>query len=259
MEKCTRAPEMTTEEVSRLFKENYGQTVAKVSPLAGYEDRNYKLELADSNERLVLKIVNPTEARVPNFVDAVISLMKHVGGKGLPVATILPRLDKKLWDFATIQQEKLPIFAIAFLEGTLLHNVSKTAELLQQLGELLGKFHLAVQDFHHNVYEDYRSIWSLDQLEAVAKFVPCLPTEEKRTLVSSVVKEFLADVLPLAHQLPQGQIHSDFNESNILCVRDDQGTYWYFRLKLYYIIPTLSPPLTNLLNHFREIFHIRSS
>lgn len=73
----------------------------------------------------------------------------------------------------------------------------------------------AFQNFHHDGYNTYKSLWQLTSLPQVEEFVYVV-NEAQRGMVESIIKQFKQKVLDNLDQFPQQVIHGDFNEQNVL-------------------------------------------
>lgn len=106
---------------------------------------------------------------------------------------------------------------LEFLPGEIfVHVPEKTHYLFYQVGELAGRIDLALKRFTHDAYNSHKTLWMLDQLHEMKKFLYAVEDVERQKLVQQVIDEFAQTVLPQLNKLGKGIIHGDFNENNII-------------------------------------------
>lgn len=87
------------------------------------------------------------------------------------------------------------------------------------MGEFIAKIDSALKRFTHDAYENHKSLWSLESVPQLGKFLYAVEDPKKQTIVKEVLSEFNAHVLARADQFAKGVIHGDCNEHNIVVTK----------------------------------------
>lgn len=103
--------------------------------------------------------------------------------------------------------------------GRIFNDVLKTKHLFYQVGEFIAKIDSALKRFTHDAYENHKSLWSLESVPQLGKFLYAVEDPKKQTIVKEVLSEFNAHVLARADQFAKGVIHGDCNEHNIVVTK----------------------------------------
>ena len=86
------------------------------------------------------------------------------------------------------------------------------------------------QDLHKyfpSGFENRNSIWYLSSIPDVKDFTFAITDPERRRLAEEIIQAFSDTVKPAESQLEKAIIHGDFNEQNILCREDPEGSGKY--------------------------------
>ena len=107
--------------------------------------------------------------------------------------------------------------AVTFIEGRLFSSVNPhTPELLESLGQTVGKIDFALRNFEHEAIER-PLLWNMvDAKEVLNRYKPLIQDQEKQDLINYYEKLFVEKVFPVAGQLRFGAIHNDANDNNIV-------------------------------------------
>lgn len=230
-------PELTDEDVENLALRLYGINIAQKKELNAYDDRNY-LIVPDARFKnpiitqgcphgYVLKVLNALDSKKLAFIDAQTKLLKFVSEQGISCPRPVQNVYGRNYSLEPIRGSEHVIRLLEFVPGKLLNEVSLTDHLFYQAGVFIANFDRVVAKFEHEGYKEHKSIWQLDQVVQLDKFVYSLKDEEKQALVEEVLAAFQKEVLPQLDQCQRGLIHGDFNEHNILATRNELTKQYY--------------------------------
>jgi len=213
----TRSIEQT---VLQCLQENYSVTGTLVR-ITG-ENLNYLLT-TEEGVRYVVKIVD--DDMPPEVVEMEFEAMKYAISAGIELhfPEIVPDKFKNIEtgiNIHTIKRYRLRL--LVYLSGTVLEDVSDISEkLLQNLGETLARYNLAMQGFEHPAaHRSHR--WSLVEVGLHRDKISLFENADKRALLEWGFDawERIESELEL---LPWQFIHGDMNRENIL-VEEDRVT-----------------------------------
>lgn len=195
-----------------------------IKPLDSYDDLNFYLkaegaEAGSAPGEFVLKVHNGVESRMPAFIEAQNAAMECAQGSGVCCQRPLRSLNGLLIDTASLavadgSKSELAVRCLTFLPGKLQGDVPQSAELLADLGACIGRLDIALKAFEHQA-ACREHMWDLRQTSKLRSFLGYLE-EERCELVSGVLAEFEAQVLPLAEKLRAQVIHADANDQNVI-------------------------------------------
>jgi Ser/Thr protein kinase RdoA (MazF antagonist) len=207
-------------EAEHWARERYGLE-ARGTELPGEIDRNVLLTTA-TGERMILKAApsGADRTEIACQVEVLRHLENHsVGGLVQKLVT-----DDEGADFGLVTSgagEEVLLRLVTWLAGMPLANLENpTPGLRRDIGRALGRLDLALADFDHPgahrplVWDVARLLELHPLLDAVA--------DDLKPLVASGLQAFESRVAPRLAELPQGVIHNDANDYNIL-VEDRPG------------------------------------
>lgn len=209
------SPCFTDEQILAQLALDYGLS-GHLKTLAAYRDQNVKLSTPEGLHYIV-KIANPAETEMSLQLQN--SAMTHLHNKQLPVPYVLNNLQgQQLSYIRDNQQQQYCLRVLIFLPGKFyadadaeLHNES----LWGDLGELMGRIDVAFADFQHAGSRRYLD-WDLAQGFAVCQAKKHLLQGQQAQLVEHFLSLYQIHTLPVLNQLPQGVIHNDANNYNLL-------------------------------------------
>lgn len=108
---------------------------------------------------------------------------------------------------------------LEFLPGKMFNDVLKTNNLFYQVGEFIAQIDLALKRFEHEAYDNHKSLWMLDAVPELTKFLYAINEPNKQQLVEQIMNEFNDMVLSHKNEFAKGVIHGDFNEHNIVVTK----------------------------------------
>lgn len=216
------APRFTPAEAVNFAQQYYGLTASATS-LTSERDQNFLLTTAEQRQQYVLKIANAQEERA--ILELQNESLRHVAAhSSIPVAQLYPAIDGQAITTIT-GADGVTHFVrlLTYLPGKPLGAVKPHApELLQHLGEYLGKLDQALATFDHPAADRVLQ-WDLQQASAVIhRYQGDIADPARRQLVKQMLADFEAHTLPLLSQVRTSIIHNDGNDYNVL-VGDQPG------------------------------------
>ena len=236
-------PCFTTEEINQLLQQHY-QLSGSLKSLPGYCDQNLLLTQS-SGKQYIVKIANSGEAKIELAMQN--AALAHLTEKEIAVPYCINNLHGDsltavITDSNTKAQNMQAqssevcfyLRVLTFLEGDFYADANveqHNSTLWFQLGEFIGQMNVALADFDHSGAYRYLE-WDLAQGYRVcqskkylfdAQKSPGNLTEQKagqKTEQFQLVEYFLnlyqTQTMPVLVKCPQGVIHSDANDFNLL-------------------------------------------
>jgi len=211
-----RVEHSTTEsEAVRLARELYGfESQAKSLP--GEYDDNFHLTCADGRE-FVLKVMHP--AREQSFIDLQCHALKHLAERApeLPLPRVVPsRNGQPFNSVAASDGTKRLAWLLTYAKGTVLAKVRPhTPELLNDLGQFLGKLDRALEGFSHPAARRILK-WDSARTSWIKEFVQHIKDTKRRKLVEKSLALFDSEVMRRLPRLRRSVIYGDANDYNVL-------------------------------------------
>jgi 4-aminobutyrate aminotransferase-like enzyme/aminoglycoside phosphotransferase (APT) family kinase protein len=212
-------PVFSTEEVLLLLTQHY-QLAGRLKSLPGYLDQNLLLTCTDGQQYIV-KIANSGEPQLE--LEMQNGAMVHLTDKGLPVPHPIKNTTADL--ITEIKSPNGQIFylrLLTFLVGDFYADVSPeatNAALWSDLGRFVATVDQSLDDFQHAGAYRYL-IWDLAQGYGVCQTKKHLLDNDRGRDHNELINYFLnlykTQTMPLVAQLPQGIIHNDANDMNLL-------------------------------------------
>ncbi|HUI73794.1 MAG TPA: aminotransferase class III-fold pyridoxal phosphate-dependent enzyme [Candidatus Acidoferrum sp.] len=209
------AKPISKEEAQRIARQIFGLS-ASARSLPGEYDDNFQLETSNGL-RFVLKVMHRERSR--EFVDLQCSALQHLE-KHAPDLT-LPRVihsrEGKAFASARIEDgsERL-VWLLSFLPGkTLAEFCPHTAELLEELGEFLGKMDTALLSFRHPAAERELK-WDLSRAGWIRDRMDCVENPARGALARRFLGMYEKEVVPALGRLRRSVIYGDANDHNVL-------------------------------------------
>lgn len=202
-------PNFDKQFMTGLVMDLYG-IEGEISPLVSYEDQNALIKTPGA--KYVLKIANKKWSL--EFLQAQTDVLEHlrVNAPALTFPSAIPTLEGN-----TITHVKgFAVRLLTFLEGDLLTNAPRTAELYQDIGRFLGQFSIAMQGYPASSVEGSDPLWKLDNVMACKAYLDDVADEEVRDQFERLYDYYEKNILPRLPQLRKAVIHSDLNEQNLL-------------------------------------------
>ena len=209
------APHFTPDEAVGFAQQYYGIS-ADATPLTSERDQNFLLTTAAQGQ-YVLKIANAQEERA--ILELQHESLRHVAAQSeIPVAHLYPTVDGQPIAIVTgADGVRHFVRLLTYLPGKPLGTVKPhTPELLEKLGDYLGKLDKALATFAHPAADRVLQ-WDLQQASSViSRYKGAIPDPTRRQLVEQMLTYFEAQAVPLLAQVRTSIIHNDGNDYNVL-------------------------------------------
>ncbi|MEZ4735810.1 MAG: phosphotransferase [Caldilineaceae bacterium] len=216
------APRFTPEEAVSFAKTLYNIN-ATATPLTSERDQNFLLTSTEDCQ-YVLKIANAQEEYA--ILELQNLTLHHVATHStIPVAHLQPTVDgKTIASVAGDEGATHFVRLLTYLSGKPLGAIKPHApELLQNLGEYLGKLDQALATFDHPA-ADRGLQWDLKQAaDVINRYKGKIADPARRALVEQLLAHFEQQAVPLLPQVRTSIIHNDGNDYNVLVGDQPEG------------------------------------
>lgn len=209
----------TLKQIESLALQHYGLHVVATS-LPGEIDLNYKVVSA-SGEKFTLKIANPGEAREQlEFQHALIARLA-ASGLDWQIPRVVPALSgEKITAIKAPDGATRLLRLLGWIEGRCLAEVNPhSPELLESVGELCGKFGVALAGFEHPAAQRWIK-WDPSQAAWTREHLQKITDPARRQLAAHFLERFERQAVPLFPQLRQSVTYNDANDYNVLVSHD---------------------------------------
>lgn len=183
-------------------------------------ERDQNVLVTSERGRFVMKISNAAEtAEALDFQAAMLDHMMRADPT-LPLPALVRTLTGHLsvtmnGPGGSVHHVRL----LSFLDGGPLAKAVKTAALLEELGETLGRMSVALSGFiHRGAVRAYE--WDLKRAGDSRGRLAAIASEADRAMLARFIDRFEADVLSRLARLRSGVIHNDGNDWNVLVGSD---------------------------------------
>ncbi|MFV2052704.1 aminotransferase class III-fold pyridoxal phosphate-dependent enzyme [Aliiroseovarius sp. YM-037] len=197
-----------------LLKSHWG-IAASLHQLNGEYDLNFMVK-CDDGKRFILKVMRDGCAR--DLIDMQIAALAFVAENdpALPVPRVVQSIDGEA--IVSLQDEggaNRLCWLQTCLEGvTYARFKPKSAKLIRDLGEKLGRLDVALRGFKHAALSrDFK--WNLVGADWITSKLDLIDEPTRRELLADILAAF-ADIKPELTRLPAVAIHNDVNDHNIL-------------------------------------------
>jgi Ser/Thr protein kinase RdoA (MazF antagonist) len=190
---------------------------AEAVRLDGEYDDNFRLRAADGRE-FVLKVMHP--AREREFVAMQVAVLQRIAERTPDLSSSRVVSTSTGENFCVARDDAGTarlVWLLEFVPGRpFAHFRPHTPELAAQLGHWLGRLARALDGFdtpaaHRRVFK-----WDLAQATWIAERLDALDSAARRDLVTPWLELYESTVRPKLAALPQGVIHGDANDHNVL-------------------------------------------
>ncbi|WP_018150724.1 phosphotransferase [Leeia oryzae] len=218
----TMAARTSLEDAAACLWQHYGLR-GVASPLNSERDENFHIR-ADNGQEYVLKFTHPAED--PGVTDFQTRALMHAAQRDpeLPIARIMPRLDGEPYGRVQIDHGPARILRLySYLQGTPLHQISRTPAQRRHLGMTLARLNIALQDFSHPS-AGHELLWDIQHSERLKPLMDGMPVGPRRDLSERFMHNFETVVQPRLASLRKQVIHNDLNPYNVLVDPHDHTT-----------------------------------
>jgi 4-aminobutyrate aminotransferase-like enzyme/Ser/Thr protein kinase RdoA (MazF antagonist) len=195
------------------------QLSGQLKELPGYCDQNLLLTTPE-RKRYIIKIANANEAAIELAMQN--EAMAHLTKKDCPVPRALDNLQGQ--SISTIfsnkgqRQYSFNLRVLTYLSGDFYADAPSTNHnsfLWTNLGQFIAQINIALSDFSHPGAFRYIE-WDLAQGYRVCMTKKHLLQDEQIVLIDHFLSLYQTQTMPLLSELPQGVIHNDANDYNLL-------------------------------------------
>ncbi|KAI4467235.1 hypothetical protein MML48_2g00006765 [Holotrichia oblita] len=226
-------PQLTMDQAKQLVTKYYGFECESISELDGYDDKNFKVAVRgnheqDKNEQYVLKILNSLDSRTVDFIEGQNELLLYLFNKNITCPVPQPTITKSYYTIVQLESGKHIVRLMNYITGVTLLTASNLPDyIFSQIGTFTSNLDNVMKKFYHPVYESHKTLWMLNSVPELKKFLFAVEDSEKRSFLEDIIVEFEKKVLTKVDQLEKGMIHGDINEQNIIV--EKIGGEWQFK------------------------------
>ncbi len=210
-----QTPSFSDNSINQLLTQQY-QLSGQLKSLMGYCDQNLLLT-TESNAQYIVKIANSAEPKLE--LDMQNAAMAHLTAEQCAVPHALSNINgETITPITNAEQQTFYLRVLTFIPGkfyaeadSLTHNES----LWSNLGQFVAKIDLALAGFQHPGAFRYLD-WDLAQGYRVCMSKKHLLHADQAPLVEKFLTLYQTQTMPVLAQLPQGVIHNDANDYNLL-------------------------------------------
>lgn len=201
-------------EIKQLVAAHYGLQ-GTLKELPGYCDQNLMLTTAD--QQYIVKIANSGEPLLA--LEMQNAAMAHLTDKTMAVPSALNNgAGQSITQITSAGDKVSYLRVLTFLPGHFYADApadKHNSQLWRALGAFLGRLNIASADFDHPGAYRYLD-WDLAQGYRVCQSKKHLLSTSQAKLVDYFLKLYHNHTLPILGKLPQGVIHNDANDYNVL-------------------------------------------
>jgi len=210
-----KTPTFSDIEIIQLLVQQY-QLLGQLKKLPGYCDQNLLLT-TDNNEKYIVKIANSAEPKLELAMQN--AAMAHLTEKQCAVPHALKNQQgESITVITNAQQECFCLRVLTYISGQFYadaNSLSHNKDLWSDLGKFIANIDIALTDFTHSGAFRYLD-WDLAQGYRVCMSKKSLLNEKQASIVEKFLTLYQTKTVPILPQLPQGVIHNDANDYNIL-------------------------------------------
>jgi len=210
-----KTPTFTDIEILQLLAQQY-QLSGQLKALPGYCDQNLLLTSND-NSQYIVKIANSAEPTLELAMQN--AAMAHLTEKQCAVPHVLNnKHGESISTISHLGQESFCLRVLSYLPGQFYadaNSLNHNKVLWSNLGQFIAKIDLALADFTHAGAYRYLE-WDLAQGYRVCMSKKHLLNEQQGHIVERFLTLYQTQTMPVLSQLPQGVIHNDANDYNLL-------------------------------------------
>ncbi|XP_046365176.2 hydroxylysine kinase-like [Haliotis rufescens] len=239
-------PSLTVSSIGTLLARHYGLHMTSCQKLNSYEDLNFRVKVESNGDNsketcchgYIFKVANKRNSQNTNYIEAQHEMMSCVLGNGILAPRAVPTLTGHLYLTVNLPDEgsentdstdtdsPYVVRLFEYIPGTIIQSVPLTPGLCYKVGEMAGRVDTALKGFDHSGFHGNPVIWRLDHLPLILDLLHAVEDNGDREMVSDVIKTFQSRVLEHLNEFPQGMIHGDLNEGNILVTEAADDDRW---------------------------------
>ncbi|GLX86084.1 aminotransferase [Thalassotalea loyana] len=210
-----RTPEFSDDELLQVLAAHY-ELSGTLKKLPGYCDQNLLLTTTDE-QKFIVKVANLAEPKLE--LEMQNAAMAHLTAKRCAVPCALNnKQGESITAMVNSEQQSFCLRVLTFLPGQFYADADSTQHnpaLWTDLGHFLANIDLALADFQHPGVFRYLD-WDLAQGYRICMSKKHLLDAKQTELVDKFLMLYQCQTMPLLAKLPQGVIHNDANDYNLL-------------------------------------------
>ncbi len=214
---------LTPAEIEQVVRHHYGRLVVGQQRLGGEVDQNVWISTADGAEYLF----KATRGHIDQNLRWQQRVLDHLRDDApeLPVPRLIMSCSGS--EMVSLEVEARPVVArlMTWLHGEMLAEVNEVPHaLLVQLGGVAGRLTQSLGRLDADP-EGLSHHWDIRRSgEAVRDALPFVSDEDDRRCVVELM-HWYDTVQPRLERLPEGVVHQDLNDFNVLASPDENGEY----------------------------------
>ncbi|MEE2907214.1 MAG: aminotransferase class III-fold pyridoxal phosphate-dependent enzyme [Planctomycetota bacterium] len=193
---------------SVILEEHWGFSAA-LTRLPG-ENLNFRVDVPGAPPR-VFKLTMDPQADV----ELEEALLEHLTQAGFAVPTSIPTPGAAICIETSIAGHHAIARLQRYLGGTSWRETETTSDLLFEIGAYLGQVHQTLSTFSHPGAQRTH-LWDLAQANRHLDAIQLIDTPDRRRTIEHCFHLYRACGLSLLSKCPQGMLHGDANDENIL-------------------------------------------
>lgn len=210
----SKPPSYDTETLKNIISD-YFEKSGEVKPLVSERDQNARLICGD--DEYVLKIANSAEDK--ELIEFQNAVLNHI--EALDPTLAIPKVIKGKGGQEIFKYENHNIRLITFLKGDIFQGAAKSLKLYENLGNVMGRFSKAMQDFSHPKAHQPNFLWNLDNALNSKNYIKDIEDSKNKELVEYYYDRYENKVLPMLEKMRSAVIHSDANDYNLVAQGDE--------------------------------------
>ncbi|XP_042328692.1 hydroxylysine kinase isoform X1 [Sceloporus undulatus] len=204
-------PAFSKEQATELVKRVFGIKVSEIKPLPSYDDQNFHVRVAKSEEigegteeEYVLKIINSEDSQNPELIEVQTRIMMFLNKEGFPVAT--PHFTKEgeimyLESVETASATKeYMVRLLSYLPGKTVATLPIGPPVLYEVGQLAARLDKTLTEkFQHPLIKRLHRgefIWNLANVPLLKQYVYALGQSSYLEVVKQVIEQFSVKIVP---------------------------------------------------------------
>jgi len=192
-----------------FVEKNYSIEVGEIKELAGYIDKNYRLE-TKNNEYYILKLssTDPTY-----FIEAQNTILQKLSSQSALFPTVISSVAHK----TILDYEDYSVRILTFIPGTFLEDIAnKSSSLVQDFAHQLAEMDLLLQQLEIPQLSHIHLDWDIKNTLKQKEYIDLITDTENRRIIEYFLMQFQEEVIPALPKLRQSIIHNDANPMNVL-------------------------------------------
>ena len=211
---------LTPSQVDGVLRRSYGVEVVAQKRLGGEVDENVWVQTADGRQFLFKASAGDMDDTL-RWQQAVLSHLERSAPE-LPVPRLVLSQSGKTMVPVEVDGRRHVVRLLTWLSGVMLAELDEVPSyLLVELGRVAARLTIALAELPATPVESHH--WDIRNSRlAVDHALPFVESDEDRRCVVQLMTEF-DRVLPLLEGLPQGVVHHDLNDFNVLALPGGDG------------------------------------